>query len=221
MGQAAYLLLTGELPDEKVGNVVEAILVAVVDHGPATPSAKATITVASTGAPLSAAVGAGVLAVTRYHGGAIEDSMTVLEECVGMGLDPYEAATEVVTRYRSRAMRIAGFGSRTHTEDPRVIRLLEYARELDVAGLHVEQLGHLQRALSQAVGRNLPVNVDGAIGALLLEIRFPKAAANGLFLISRVAGLVAHAVEEQRRYKPLHSADAQAVEYDGPPERLL
>ncbi|MCP5116199.1 MAG: citryl-CoA lyase [bacterium] len=220
-GQAAYLLLVGELPDEKIGNVVEAILVAVMDHGPTGPSAKATITVASTGAPLSSAVGAGVLAVSKYHGGAIEDCMTVIEEAVGMGLDPYEAATEIVTRYRSRGLRVAGIGSRRHAEDPRVVRLLEYAREQNIRGPYVQQVECLQKAVSQATGRHLPVNIDGAIAALLCEIRFPKQAANGLFLISRVAGLVAHAVEEQQRYKPLHSVDATDLAYDGPAERHL
>ena len=220
-GQAGYLLLTGELPDPKVGNIVAAILVAVIDHGPAAPSTKATITIASTGASLSAAVGAGVLGITRYHGGAIEDCMTVLEECVAMGLEPYEAATEMAERYRQRGLRIAGVGSRTHEEDPRVVRLLDYAAELGVDGPYVEQMECLQRAVSQAVDRHLPINIDGAIAALLCGIRFPKQAANGLFLISRVAGLVAHAVEEQTRYKPLESADSEGVEYVGKPERAL
>lgn len=221
-GQAAYLLLVGELPDSKVGNILEAILVSVIDHGPAAPSARATRMVASTGAPLSAAVASGLLAVTRFHGGAIEDCMGVLEEAVGMGLDPFEAATEMVNRHRARGLRIAGFGSRAHQdEDPRVVRLLAYAAEQGIEGLYVSQLKHLQRAVSQAVERPLPVNIDGAIASLLCEIRFPRQAANGLFLMSRVAGLVAHAVEEQTRNKPLHSVDAEGLIYDGPPERPI
>ncbi len=220
-GQAVYLLLVGELPEPKVGNMVSAILVAVIDHGPTAPTAKATITVASTGAPLSSAVGAGILGITRYHGGAIEDCMTILEECVAMGLDPYEAATEMVERYRQRGLRVAGFGSRAHQQDPRVVRLLDYASELGIEGPYIEQLHSLQRAVSQAADRHLPINIDGAIAALLCEIRFPKRAANGLFLISRVAGLVAHAVEEQSRYKPLQSVDSEGIEYVGPPERTL
>ena len=221
LGQAAYLLLVGELPEPKVGKMMEAILVSVIAHGPSMPAAKATITVASTGAPLSSAVGAGVLAITKYHGGAIEDSMTILEECVAMGLEPFEAATEIVQRYRSRGLRIAGLGSKAHEEDPRVVRLLEYSREIGMDGPYVEQLQCLQRAVSQMVERALPVNIDGAIAALLSEIKFPKQAANGLFLISRVAGLVAHAVEAQARYKPLESVDPLEMEYDGPAERKL
>ncbi len=221
VGQAVYLLIVGEMPEANVGRMLEAILVAGMDHGPAMPSARATTTVAASGAPISSAVAAGILAVTRYHGGAIEDSMTVLEECVGMGLDSYEAATEVVERYRSRGARIAGIGSKTHKEDPRVVRLLDYAAELRISGPYVEQLRSLQRAVSQANERHLPINIDGAIAALLCEIRFPKEGANGLFLISRAAGLVAHAVEVQKRYKPLNGINRAGLEYDGPEERSL
>lgn len=220
-GQAAYLLIVGELPDPKIGSMIEAILVAVIDHGPASPSARATMTVAGAGAPLSSAVAAGVNAITRYHGGAIEDCMTILDECVAMGLDPFEAATEIVERHRLRGLRIAGIGSKNHAEDPRVVRLLDYAREIGLEGPYVEQLKCLRRSVSQTVARDLPINIDGAIAALLCEIKFPKQAANGLFLISRVAGLVAHAVEEQKRYKPLESSATEGIEYDGPPERKL
>jgi citrate synthase len=138
-----------------------------------------------------------------------------------MGLDPYEAATEIVERHRARGHRVAGIGSRTHAEDPRVTRLLDYAREEGVSGPYIEQLECLQRALSQNLERQLPINIDGAIAALLCEIRFPKEAANGLFLMSRVAGLVAHSVEEQQRNRPLDSIYTEGAVYDGPPERDL
>ncbi len=221
LGQAVYLLLVGELPEPRVGRMMEAILVSVIAHGPTVPASRAAITVANTGASLSAAVAAGMLAITRYHGGAIEDAMTVLEECVAMRLDPFEAATEIVARYRSRAQRIPGFGSKVHQEDPRVARLLECARELGIDGPYVEHALALQRAVSVAIERHLPLNIDGAIAALLCEIGFPKQAANGLFLISRAAGLVAHAVEAQLRYKPLETSAVSGLEYDGPPERSL
>ena len=218
-GQAAYLLLVGELPDATVGKMVEAILVAVIDHGPTAPAAKAAITVAGSGASLSASVAAGVLAVTRPYGGAIEEAMMTLEASVGMGLDPYESATEMVGRYRSRGLRIQGIGTSTRQEDPRAVRLLAYAEELGISGPYVEELHALRRAVSQTLARELPINVIGAIAALLCEIKFPRQAANGLFLMSRAAGLVAHAVEAQARYTPGQSVETEGHAYDGPPER--
>ena len=71
--QMVYLLFKGELPSENTGKLVEAILVSSVDHGATPPSALSAITVASTGSPLNAAVAAGILAVSSYHGGAIEE----------------------------------------------------------------------------------------------------------------------------------------------------
>ena len=220
-GQAVYLLLVGELPEPKVGSIMQAILVAAIDHGASAPSAKAAITVASCGAPLASAVAAGTIAVTQYHGGAIEDCMKVLEECVAMGLEPFEAATEVVERHRMRGARIAGIGSRIHRDDPRVARLLAYAEEIGVDGVYIEHLHCLQRAVSDSVSKQLPINIDGAIAALLCSIDFPRQAANGLFLISRVAGLVAHTVDEIHRNKPMQSVDAEGLEYNGHPERPL
>jgi len=49
--QAIYLALKGELPDEKVGRLIDAVLVSSVDHGATPPSILAARTVASTGAP--------------------------------------------------------------------------------------------------------------------------------------------------------------------------
>ena len=49
--QAVYLALRGELPSEKVGKLIESILVASIDHGVTPPSALAALNVATTGAP--------------------------------------------------------------------------------------------------------------------------------------------------------------------------
>ncbi len=72
-GAAVYLVLRGELPDEKTARLMEAILVSSIDHGATPPSALAARTIASTGGSLGASVAAGILAINRYHGGAIED----------------------------------------------------------------------------------------------------------------------------------------------------
>ena len=50
--QAIYLALKGELPSEKVGRLIDAILVSSIDHGATPPSVLAARTVASTGADL-------------------------------------------------------------------------------------------------------------------------------------------------------------------------
>ena len=76
--QAVYLALRGELPDLSTGKLIEAMLVSSVDHGVTPPSVLTALTVASTGADLSACVASGVLAISRWHGGAIEACMHTL-----------------------------------------------------------------------------------------------------------------------------------------------
>jgi len=224
-GAALYLLLRGELPTVEQARMLEAILVSVIDHGVEPPSTIACVTVANTGASLSSAVATGILAINKYHGGAIEEAMLVLSETVKTAeaekLDALEAARKAVENARAKGVRVSGFGHRFHAADPRTARLFEFAGELNIAGKYVVQAVALEKVLSESAGRNLPINADGAIAALLCEMSFPPKIANGIFMIARVAGLVAHAVEEQELNPPMRTVDAENYEYDGASERKL
>jgi citryl-CoA lyase len=44
---------------------------------------------------------------------------------------------------------------------------------------------------------------------------------NGIFMIARTPGLVAHVIEEQTREKPMRRIDPVNHGYDGPPARIL
>ena len=67
--EAIYLVLSGEVPSPAVGRLMEALLVSSIDHGATPPSTLAACNVATTGAPLRAAVAAGVLAFGSPLGG--------------------------------------------------------------------------------------------------------------------------------------------------------
>ena len=68
-------------------------------------------------------------------------------------------------------------------------------------------------------GRHVPLNATGAIGALLCEIEFPVAAMRGVAVISRTAGLLAHALEEHELGTawPITQMVMKAVPYDDTP----
>ena len=68
--QVIFLTLTGELPTEKQARLIDAILVSSIDHGVTPPSCQAARTATLTGSPLNAALAAGILAISRHHGGA-------------------------------------------------------------------------------------------------------------------------------------------------------
>ena len=120
-GAAVYLILRGELPDEKTGRLMDAIVVSSIDHGATPPSALAARTVASTGATLSASVAAGILAINRYHGGAIEDCARQLahiaQRCEPSDDAPDEVAGAFLDELKLAGGRMSGFGHRVHPSE--------------------------------------------------------------------------------------------------------
>ncbi|RMH14680.1 MAG: citryl-CoA lyase [Planctomycetota bacterium] len=223
-GSAVYLILMAELPSEPVGRLMDAILVSSIDHGATPPSVLAARTVASTGASLSQSVSGGLTCINRWHGGAIEDCARqlgqIIERAGGQRSRLDKAAAEVLAEMKSRGQRMSGFGHRVHTADPRTARLFELAQQAGAAGLHVEAARAVERAFD-AMGKELPINVDGAIGAILGDLKFPYEVMNGVFMIARTPGLVAHVVEEQTRMKPMRKVIAGQHVYDGPPRRSM
>ncbi len=221
-GATVYLILTGKLPDDRVGRLMDAILVSSIDHGATPPSCLAARTVASTGAGLSQSVAAGIMAINRHHGGAIEDCARFLGAILSRAAESKRSlddiASEEVARIKSTGDRISGFGHRIHTKDPRTGRLFELAAEAGLAatpGTHVAAARAIERAFA-AIGKPLPINVDGAIGAILADLGLDPKVFNGIFMIARTPGLVAHVVEEQTREKPMRRIDPVNHAYDGP-----
>lgn len=222
-GEAVYLTLRGELPKRNEGRMIEAILVAVIDHGPTPPSSLTARTIATTGAELNAAVAGGILAISHYHGGAIEECMQALHEAVEFqrqkNVSLQEAAQWMVQSYRRAHRRIAGYGHRLHTDDPRTKRLFELSDELGLTGPYIQMATAIESAMKQAYGKDLPINADGAIAAILCDMDFPPVLADAFFMMARVPGLVAHVVEERSRFKPMRRLHRTDIEYDGPTER--
>jgi succinyl-CoA synthetase alpha subunit len=235
-GAAVYLILTGKLPGEKIGRLMDAILVSSIDHGATPPSCLAARTVASTGASLSASVAAGIMSINKHHGGAIEDSARYLGRLIDIAkrrsqnadqatLDA--VAAEEVARIKSSGDRIPGFGHRVHTKDPRTARLFELAAQAGLAEsrhsapgaphslTHIAAARAVERAFA-AIGKPLPINVDGAVGAILADLGMDPRVFNGIFMIARTPGLVAHVTEEQTREKPMRRIDPVNHAYDGP-----
>jgi len=227
-GEAIHLLLTGELPTPSIGRLVEAMLVSFIDHGATPPSTLAARNAATTGASLRGAVAAGVLGFGRHHGGDILACREVLDQ----GLARVRSGSSVADAASALAARLVetdeipppGFGHRYHTRDPRATRLLQLAHELEVD----HQYSQLIRALEHALGRHkalaersLPVNVDGAIAAICGDLGLSPEVSDALLIISRVPGLAAHALEEQRRESPMRPINPTTHAYDGPSERRL
>jgi citrate synthase len=224
-GAAVYLILMGDLPSEPVGRLMDAILVSSIDHGATPPSALAARTVASTGAGLSQSVSAGINSINRHHGGAIEGCArqlgAIIRRAESAAVPPGAAAAAEVAEMKSRGERMSGFGHRVHTADPRTARLFDLAQAAGLVGdgaRHIEAARAVERVFAES-GKPLPINVDGAIGAILADLGFPPGVMNGLFMIARVPGLVAHVAEERERMRPMRQVVPGAHAYDGPGPR--
>ncbi len=220
-----YLLLKGELPSEEHGQMIDAILTACIDHGVTPPSSIASRAVASGGVPLPTAVAAGILSIGDAHGGAIEKGAKFLQdgrarmknECKNSG----EMAKILVKECKEQHKRILGFGHRIHTSDPRTKKLFLLADELKIAGNHIALSKAIEIELEKSSGRKLPVNVDGAIAAIISDMDFDWRLGKAFFVLGRVAGLTAQVYEEQTEFKPMRKMFDVECEYAGPKERNL
>lgn len=223
-----YLILRGEMPDRNCEKMLESMLVVALDHGVEPPSTVAARNIYSGGSPLQAAVAGGILALGEFHGGAIEAAMENFRDYQSLG------AGKLVDDFAKSGKRVPGFGHRLYDTDPRTARLLEIAGDLGFLGKYVKFAQEAEKKLSEGnpstvstsslqassgSSKKLPLNIDGIMAALLLEMGFNPKVGKGIFIIARTPGLVAHVVEEALREKPFRRLEEKDVEYDGPRPR--
>jgi len=214
-----FLLHRERLPNTNERAMLDAVLSGVADHGAGAPScATARLVASGNRQSLSAAVAAGLLAVGDEHGGAGSACMELIAEGIelgareSIGLD--EAARRIVAQSRESGRRLPGLGHRVHTIDPRTPVLFEMARSRGIAGNGVAFLEALEIAVRERI-KPLPINIDGALAAVLHDLGFPPPFGKLVFLIGRVAGLTAEVAEEYAREKPMRIRIP--VVYDGVP----
>jgi len=218
-----FLLHRSRLPRAPERTLMEAMLIAVADHGAGAPSCAAARLVASGNRQsLSAAVAAGVLAIGDEHGGAGEACMELIaagvERSRAQSMSIADSAAQAVAAAVAAGRRLPGLGHRVHTEDPRVPVLFGLAGEAGLAGDGVAFLRALEAAARGRI-KPLPINIDGALAAVLYDLGFPPEAGQFLFIVGRVAGLTAEVAEECAREKPMRIRIP--VQYDGVPPRSM
>jgi citrate synthase len=191
--QVIWLLVRGSQPSPGQAALLEAALVASVDHGPQAPSIAAARMAATCGVGLNSAMATGVGMLGDVHGGAGEQCVRLLTEIRDAGGE----VDRVLAAWRNRSKYIPGFGHRFHPVDPRRDPLLSLVADAVAAG---EVRGdHLRAALAvEAALAPVPMNIDGATAVVYAELGFAPPLARGLFALSRSVGILAHAWEESR-----------------------
>ena len=217
-----WFLVTGEEPNEDQSFFLNAVLCALAEHGLVPSVVAARMTLAAAPEAVQGAVAAGLLGCGSVVLGSAEVAGRFYAKCVEdqreSGDDLNTVAIRQITELRKTTKAVPGFGHPQHSEgDPRANLLLKMADERGVSGEHVAMMRALQAALPETIGRELPVNVNGPIPAIMLDLGWPVAALKGIGLLCRAGGLIGHLTEEAQR--PIgfvmSGAAAKAIEYDG------
>ncbi|MDE2364258.1 MAG: citrate synthase [Hyphomicrobiales bacterium] len=184
-GRAHERIAAGWKLDARGADLVRRALALIADHE-LNASTFAVRVAASTGAPLAAAALAGFCALLGpLHGGAIASSLDLLDRMMASRGQRAFARAAI-----ARGERFLGFGHPLYPlGDMRALALraamkppTKIARALDVA--------------ADEVGR--PPNIDIMLAALTRQLALPDDAPLRLFAAGRMAGWLAHAMEQGR-----------------------
>ena len=223
--EAFLLLALGELPPPGHARTLEAMLVSVLDHG-IVPSSIVTRYLASSGTPIQAAVAGGILAFGDTYGGACQQLAERLvhhHQLIMQGTQTVATAAQAIVRhFFDRGEKVPGYGHALHPDgDPRVPRLYAIADNNGVTGDYSRLAQAVEAELGRVKKRALPMNQDGALAALGLDMGLDWQIVRALAFIPRSAGLAVHAVEEMKRETGWRHVPNDEIDYDGPPLRPL
>lgn len=205
LGHAADLLRmrTGATPAPAEARALETYLCTVVEHG-LNASAFAARVVASTGAATSASVEAGLCALEGpLHGGAPGPALAALLDLRGRGGDLGDETRAWAHAQLDAGARIMGFGHRVYrVRDPRSVVLREAAEALLgndplLADASRHEAAVLEVFAARKPGRSIATNVEFATALLLHALDLPEDLFTAVFAVSRTAGWIAHAREQQ------------------------
>lgn len=198
-----WLMTRGDRPSPEQARLLEAALVAAVDHGPQAPSIAAARMAVTCGLSLNGAMASAVNMLDDVHGGAGEQAVELY--CAIDAAGGADAVGTEIDRWQAeRSQFVPGFGHRFHKPvDPRAPRLLELVAGAAQAGTCTGRFALIARAveaeLASRKGRPVPMNIDGATAVIYAELGFPPALARGLFCLSRSVGILSHAYEQMQQ----------------------
>jgi citrate synthase len=226
IGANFLYMLKGERPSEEVARFFDICLVLHAEHS-FNASTFAAREVASTRAHIFAAISAAIGSLSgELHGGA---NVRVMQMLLEIG-DP-DKAEAYVNRVLDEGRKIMGLGHAVYkTDDPRAHILRPMCRRMgELAGdtkwyeisRILEEKG--KAAFKAHKGTDIYVNVDFYSASLYYAMGIPTDLFSPVFAISRVAGWVAHVLEEQfaeAAPKPmLYRPESEYVgDYCGPDE---
>jgi citrate synthase len=221
--ESAFLLLRGELPDERELALFDLALRSGMDQQLISSAVCAARYTASAfpDSPIPA-LASGILASGSVTGSPQEPA-EMLIEAVGWGGERSKSAKRVLEVWFERRGAVPGLGHPMHKgAEPRAVSVRKLALELDGWREHGRMLDAVEAELESSKGRRIPINLAGALGALLTDLEFDPLVIGGLGALGYGVALLAHIAEEVREGVPLRIIpDALGSRYAGPEERHL
>ncbi|KAK4242122.1 ATP-citrate synthase subunit 1 [Achaetomium macrosporum] len=233
-GVMSLLWFRRRLP-EYASKFLEMVLMLTADHGPAVSGAMNTIITTRAGKDLISALVSGLLTIGSRFGGALDGAAEEFTKAFDKGLSP----REFVDSMRKQNKLIPGIGHRVKSRnnpDLRVELVKEYVKAkfpshkmLDYA-LAVE-------TVTTSKKDNLILNVDGCIAVCFVDLLrncgafsteeaedyLSMGVLNGLFVLGRSIGLIAHYLDQKRLRTGLYRHPWDDITYilpslqNGPP----
>jgi citrate synthase len=229
--EMVWLMLRGDLPDQRQAALLEAAMVAGVDHGPHAPSIAISRMAVTCGLPVNGAMASAINALDDVHGGAGQQCMALYAriDAIAGGGEPTQAHVEqgLDEFIAENGKIIPGFGHRFHPIDPRAGPLMKLVRAAQAEGLvhgrYATMAGLIERTLSARKGKPIPMNIDGATAVIYSELGFEPELGRGLFILSRSVGILAHAWEQKQQGGRIKGPMPPAIPYtySGPATRAL
>jgi citrate synthase len=209
---AIILCLRGELPGEVESQVVAAILTSALDHQFLNSTALAARVVTSANPDPIVGIAAGILGFGKVTAGVPAYVVEMINAYYPDDPTPGSVLTQakrLVAEYRGSKQRIWGFGHPLHPilDEHYSYRSRILRDRIEEAGLSVDgkvafyEAAHTE-FLSQ-IGKRMPINVDGVIGAAFAELGYAPLEVQALAPFTLLPGIVAHTVEEINDGSPL------------------
>jgi ATP-citrate lyase alpha-subunit len=206
---------------------LETVIKTVADHGPAVSGAHNARVTARAGKDIISALASGLLTIGPRFGGAIDGAAHWFK----LGADRGLAADEFIDYMAEQGMVIPGIGHRiksTKNPDRRVEGLKQYAEQHFPATRLLDYALDVERHTTRKKD-NLILNVDGAVGVLMVDMwrglgysdgeidRFiDTGTLNAFFVLGRSIGFIGHILDEKRLNMPMYRHPFDDILYDVP-----
>ncbi|MFC1914342.1 citrate/2-methylcitrate synthase [Chloroflexota bacterium] len=200
--ESVWLLLKGELPNDRELKMLDVLLTSCLDgggFGGGQTQVARLIATANPDDPM-AAIGGAMLAYGGVTGSPSVAAQFISDACELMkreNMSRKQAALKVVADARNKKQRIPGLGHRWYPEgDPRGTRIRECAEVYEFVGEMTLLYDAISEELFRVVSRPMPPNVDGAFAAAGLDLGLEAKSLGPLFALGSMGALIAHVLEE-------------------------